>query len=174
VQADKLNTLIKAANVPEVEPIWASLFAKALEGKDVKELLTNVGSGGGAAAAAPAAGGAAAGGAAEADAPAEEAKEEGMFRRFDFAKHDLTDHHNREGRIRRGHGLRSLRLSASVLRTALLFSTTIPRQDKQKESFIQPLLQPMHTFLSCVLKKLDLSPSSREEATCVRHLVQGI
>ncbi|KIW18609.1 60S acidic ribosomal protein P1 [Exophiala spinifera] len=76
ITADKLNTLIKAANVPDVEPIWASLFAKALEGKDVKELLTNVGSGGGAAAAAPAAGGAAAGGAAEADAPAEEAKEE--------------------------------------------------------------------------------------------------
>ncbi|KAJ9646137.1 60S acidic ribosomal protein P1 [Exophiala oligosperma] len=76
ITADKLNTLIKAANVPEVEPIWATLFAKALEGKDVKEMLTNVGSGGGAAAAAPAAGGAAAGGAAEAAAPAEEAKEE--------------------------------------------------------------------------------------------------
>ncbi|KAL6242058.1 hypothetical protein RBB50_010970 [Rhinocladiella similis] len=76
ITADKLNTLIKAANVPDVEPIWATLFAKALEGKDVKEMLTNVGSGGGAAAAAPAAGGAAAGGAAEADAPAEEAKEE--------------------------------------------------------------------------------------------------
>jgi large subunit ribosomal protein LP1 len=27
-QADKLNTLIKAANVVDVEPIWASLMAK--------------------------------------------------------------------------------------------------------------------------------------------------
>ncbi|KAK3996685.1 ribosomal protein 60S [Cladorrhinum sp. PSN332] len=70
ITADKISTIIKAANVAEVEPIWASLFAKALEGKDVKDLLSNVGSGG--AAAGPAAGGAsaAAGGAAE------EAKEE--------------------------------------------------------------------------------------------------
>lgn len=43
-------TLINAANC-EVEPIWASLLAKALEGKNVKELLSNVGSGGGAPAA---------------------------------------------------------------------------------------------------------------------------
>lgn len=28
IQADKINTLIKAADVPDVEPIWASLFAK--------------------------------------------------------------------------------------------------------------------------------------------------
>ncbi|TVY26667.1 60S acidic ribosomal protein [Lachnellula hyalina] len=68
--ADKLQTLIKAAGVEDVEPIWTSLFAKALEGKDVKELLLNVGSGGGAAAA-PAAGGAAGG-----EAAAEEAKPE--------------------------------------------------------------------------------------------------
>lgn len=27
-QADKLTTLINAAKVPEVEPIWATLFAK--------------------------------------------------------------------------------------------------------------------------------------------------
>ncbi|KAL1302165.1 hypothetical protein AAFC00_002596 [Neodothiora populina] len=74
ITADKLQTLIGAAKVADVEPIWTTLFAKALEGKDVKDLLLNVGSGGGAAAA-PAAGGAAAGGAA-ADAPAEEAKEE--------------------------------------------------------------------------------------------------
>ncbi|KAF4120032.1 large subunit ribosomal protein LP1 [Geosmithia morbida] len=72
ITADKLQTLIKAANV-EVEPIWTSIFAKALEGKDVKELLTNVGAGGGAAPA----GAAAAGGAeAAADAPAAEEKEE--------------------------------------------------------------------------------------------------
>ncbi|KAL7933223.1 60s acidic ribosomal domain-containing protein [Trichoderma chlorosporum] len=72
ITADKLQTLIAAAKV-EVEPIWTSIFAKALEGKDIKDLLVNVGSGGGAAAAPGAA--AAAGGAA-ADAPAEEEKEE--------------------------------------------------------------------------------------------------
>ncbi|KAM0261835.1 hypothetical protein ACHAQJ_002038 [Trichoderma viride] len=73
ITADKLQTLISAAKV-EVEPIWTSIFAKALEGKDIKDLLVNVGSGGGAAAAT---GGAAAGGAAAAaDAPAEEEKEE--------------------------------------------------------------------------------------------------
>ena len=73
-----MNTIIKAAGVADVEPIWATLFAKALEGKDVKDLLLNVGSGGGAAAAAPAAGGAATGGAAAAEeAPKEAEKEEG-------------------------------------------------------------------------------------------------
>ncbi|KAM3556258.1 hypothetical protein MY1884_005172 [Beauveria asiatica] len=72
ITADKLQSLIKAANV-EVEPIWTTIFAKALEGKDVKELLVNVGSGGGAA---PAAGGAAPAAGGATDAPAEEAKEE--------------------------------------------------------------------------------------------------
>jgi len=68
ITADKLQTILKAANVQDVEPIWTSLFAKALEGKDVKDLLLNVGSGG---AAAPA------GGAVAAEAaPAEEKKEE--------------------------------------------------------------------------------------------------
>ncbi|KAI1344786.1 ribosomal protein 60S [Xylariaceae sp. FL0016] len=74
ITADKLQTLLKAANVVDVEPIWTQLFAKALEGKDVKEMLSAVGSGGGAAAAAGPA--AAAGGAAAADAPAAEEKEE--------------------------------------------------------------------------------------------------
>merc|ERR1711977_356558 len=54
ITADKLQTIIKAAKIDDVEPIWASPFAKALEGKDVKDMLLNVGSGGGAAAAAPA------------------------------------------------------------------------------------------------------------------------
>ncbi|KAI0143986.1 ribosomal protein 60S [Hypoxylon sp. NC0597] len=75
ITADKLQTLLKAAKVVDVEPIWTQLFAKALEGKDVKDLLSNVGSGGGAAAAGPAAGGAAAGGAAE-EAKEEEKEEE--------------------------------------------------------------------------------------------------
>ncbi|KAJ5085361.1 60S acidic ribosomal protein P1 [Penicillium argentinense] len=72
VTADKLQTLIGAAKVPEIEPIWTSIFAKALEGKDIKELLTNVGSAGPAAPAGAAAGGAAA----PAEAAAEEKKEE--------------------------------------------------------------------------------------------------
>ncbi|KAM4057483.1 ribosomal protein [Hirsutella rhossiliensis] len=72
VTADKLQSLIKAANV-EVEPIWTSIFAQALAGKDIKDLLVNVSSGSGAAA--PAAGGAAAAGGADAPA-AEEKKEE--------------------------------------------------------------------------------------------------
>lgn len=73
VQADKITSIITAAEV-EVDGIWATLLAKALEGKNVKELLSNVGSGGGA----PAVGGApaAAGGGAAAAAPAEEKKEE--------------------------------------------------------------------------------------------------
>ncbi|KAF5320436.1 hypothetical protein D9611_010738 [Ephemerocybe angulata] len=73
ITADKINALTSAANV-DIEPIWASLLAKALEGKNVKDLLSNVGAGGGA----PAAGGvpaAAAGGAAE-DAPKAEEKVE--------------------------------------------------------------------------------------------------
>ncbi|KAJ1849734.1 hypothetical protein H4S02_005963 [Coemansia sp. RSA 2611] len=71
VSADKLEAITKAAGVT-VEPIYFSLFAKAFEGRDVNELLLNVGS---AAAAAPAAGAAAAGDA-PAAAAAEEKKEE--------------------------------------------------------------------------------------------------
>lgn len=52
MQAEKINTLINAAGVT-VESIWPSLFASALEGKDIGALVSNVGSG--AAAAAPAA-----------------------------------------------------------------------------------------------------------------------
>lgn len=66
--------MTNAADV-ELETIWASLLAKALEGKNVKDLLSNVGAGGGA----PAAGAvsvSAGGGAPAAAAAAEEAKEE--------------------------------------------------------------------------------------------------
>lgn len=42
ITPDKLQALLKAANVEDVEPIWTTLFAKALEGKDVKEILTAV------------------------------------------------------------------------------------------------------------------------------------
>ncbi|KAI4245054.1 MAG: hypothetical protein L6R40_002653 [Gallowayella cf. fulva] len=82
ITPDKLQTLIKAASIDDVESIWTTLFAKrlapafsdspkALEGKNVKDMLLNVGSGGGAAAA-PTGG---AGGATTEAAP-EEAKEE--------------------------------------------------------------------------------------------------
>lgn len=55
LQGEKIATLLKAANV-DVEPYWPGLFAKALEGVDVKNLISNIGSGVGAA---PGAGGAA-------------------------------------------------------------------------------------------------------------------
>merc|ERR1712025_471912 len=67
ITGEKLNTILKAAGV-SVEPYWPGLFAKALDGMNVKELITNVGSSAGSA---PAAGGADA-----AAAPAEEKKEE--------------------------------------------------------------------------------------------------
>ncbi|KAI8084523.1 60S acidic ribosomal protein P1 [Halteromyces radiatus] len=72
ITADKLQTLVKAAGI-DVEPIWFSLYAKALQGQNLGELLLNVGAPG--AGAAVAAGAAGAAGAAT-DAPAEEAKEE--------------------------------------------------------------------------------------------------
>ncbi|EGD82909.1 60S acidic ribosomal protein P1 [Salpingoeca rosetta] len=65
ITADKIATLIDTANV-EVEKYWPSLFAKALEGKDVKDIISNIGSASGPAVAAPAATGGA----------AEESKEE--------------------------------------------------------------------------------------------------
>ncbi|XP_065355706.1 large ribosomal subunit protein P1 [Calliphora vicina] len=69
VTGEKISTILKAANV-EVEPYWPGLFAKALEGINVKDLITNIGSGVGAGAPA---GAAAAGGDA---APVAEAKKE--------------------------------------------------------------------------------------------------
>ncbi|WKX88739.1 hypothetical protein Q1695_008397 [Nippostrongylus brasiliensis] len=72
ITGDKIATLLKAANV-EFEPFWPGLFAKAVEGVDVKNLITSVSSGAGSAGpAAPAAGGAAP--AAAAAAPAAETK----------------------------------------------------------------------------------------------------
>ncbi|KAH7088656.1 60S acidic ribosomal protein P1 [Auriculariales sp. MPI-PUGE-AT-0066] len=75
ITADKITALTGAAAV-EVEPIWATLLAKALSGKNVKDLLSNVGSGGGAPAAAGPVAGAGAGGAAPAEEKKEEKKEE--------------------------------------------------------------------------------------------------
>ena len=87
ITSDKLSTLTKAAGV-EVESIWTQLFAKALEGKDVKDMLLNVGGtissmcvwklivGSSGAAPAAAGGAAAATGGAAAEETKEEEKEE--------------------------------------------------------------------------------------------------
>lgn len=71
ITAEKLLTLVNAAGIQEVEPIWVQLYAKALAGQNLLELLTAFSAGG--APAGGAAAGAAAGGAA---AAAEEAAEE--------------------------------------------------------------------------------------------------
>ena len=71
ISTEKLVTLVEAANIP-IEGIWADIFAKALEGKNLKDLLVNF-----SASAAPAgAAGAASAGAAAGEAAAEEAEEE--------------------------------------------------------------------------------------------------
>lgn len=70
ITADKLLALTNAANVEGVEPIYAQLFASAIEKADKKALLTAFGAAAGPAGAA--AGPAAAAGEAAADAPAEE------------------------------------------------------------------------------------------------------
>ncbi|QLG72393.1 hypothetical protein HG535_0D01010 [Zygotorulaspora mrakii] len=71
ISADKLLTLTGAANV-QVEGIWADIFAKALEGQNLKDLLVSFSAGSGAVAATGAAGAASG----EAGAEAEEEKEE--------------------------------------------------------------------------------------------------
>jgi len=69
ITAEKITTILKAANV-DFEPIWPTLFARALSGINIKDLVTKVGS---TAAAAPAA---AAAPSAAAPAAAEKKKEE--------------------------------------------------------------------------------------------------
>lgn len=65
LQAEKITTLLKAANV-HAESYWPALFAKLAEKQNILDLISNVGAGGGGggggapAVAAPAAGGAAA------------------------------------------------------------------------------------------------------------------
>lgn len=75
ISSDNLSKLVAKANI-EVEGIWPDLFAKALEGRDLKELFFNFSAA--PAAAAPAAGAGAAAGSDEAAAEEkeEEAKEE--------------------------------------------------------------------------------------------------
>ncbi|XP_026764164.1 60S acidic ribosomal protein P1 [Galleria mellonella] len=72
VTGEKISTILKAAGV-DVEPYWPGLFAKALEGVNVRDLITNIGSGVGAA---PAAGAPAAAAAAPAAEAAKEEKKE--------------------------------------------------------------------------------------------------
>lgn len=40
ITEEKLKAVIEAANV-EIEPIWTTVFARALQGKDLKDLLFN-------------------------------------------------------------------------------------------------------------------------------------
>merc|ERR1712090_90689 len=75
VTPEKISTILKAAGV-DVEPYWPGLFSKALESADIKSLITNVGSGVGAAPAGGAAPAAAATEAAAPEAKKEEKKEE--------------------------------------------------------------------------------------------------
>jgi hypothetical protein len=76
--------------------------------------LASVPSGGSGGGAAPASGGAAAGGAA-AEETKEEAKEEGMLSAGMGYYGALADIVCREGRVRRGYGFRSLRLSGQLM-----------------------------------------------------------
>ncbi|QHS72109.1 ribosomal protein P1 beta [Saccharomyces paradoxus] len=71
ITSDNLLAITKAAGA-NVDNVWADVYAKALEGKDLKEILSGFHNAGPAAGAAAASGAAAAGG----DAAAEEEKEE--------------------------------------------------------------------------------------------------
>ncbi|KAK3697753.1 hypothetical protein QZH41_010309 [Actinostola sp. cb2023] len=72
ITADKIQKLVKAAKV-DVESFWPGLFAKALDGHNIMDLICSAGAPGGGGA--PAAGGAAAP-VADAGGAAEEKKEE--------------------------------------------------------------------------------------------------
>ncbi|KAI8776394.1 60S acidic ribosomal protein P1 [Biomphalaria glabrata] len=86
ITSDKIATLLKAAGV-SVEPYWPGLFAKALDGMNVKDLITNVGSSAGSAPAAAAAPAPAA--AAASKAPAEEKKKEAKKEESDHSDEDM-------------------------------------------------------------------------------------
>ena len=43
ITPEKLQNLLHAAGIEDVEPIWTTLFAKALKDKNVKDILTTVG-----------------------------------------------------------------------------------------------------------------------------------
>lgn len=141
--------MTKAANV-DVEPVWASLFAKALEGKDVKELLSNVGSGGGAPVAGGAAAGAAAGGAAE-EAKEEEKKEEEKEESDD----DMVRTAVPSTIFADFSGLRSLRLNAyrciksvSVIASMLNIHSHHPNWKEVMHSVLATLLDAEYLILA--------------------------
>ncbi|XP_015519345.1 60S acidic ribosomal protein P1 [Neodiprion pinetum] len=75
VTGEKIQTILKAASV-EIEPYWPGLFAKSLEGVNIKDLITNIGSGVGAAPAGAVAAAAAPASGDAAPAKKEEKKEE--------------------------------------------------------------------------------------------------
>merc|ERR1739848_765082 len=72
ITAEKMSTIMKAAKVP-FDSYWPTLFAKALEGRSIGDLICNVGAGGGAPVAVGGGGG---GSAAQADEPEAEKEEE--------------------------------------------------------------------------------------------------
>lgn len=75
IAPEKLLDLTTKAKL-EVEPIWADIYARALEGKDLKEFFFNIQAAPAGAAAAGGAAAAASGDAAAAEEKEEEAKEE--------------------------------------------------------------------------------------------------
>ncbi|XP_070496375.1 large ribosomal subunit protein P1 [Chironomus tepperi] len=75
ITGEKISTILKAANV-DVEPYWPGLFAKALDGIDVKSLITNIGAGAGSGGAPSGAAPASAAAPAAAEAKKEEKKKE--------------------------------------------------------------------------------------------------
>lgn len=44
ITGEKITTILKAANF-QIEPFWPNLFARSLTGVNVKELISNIGSG---------------------------------------------------------------------------------------------------------------------------------
>lgn len=74
VSADNLLSLSKAAGA-SVDNVWAEVYSTALEGKDLKEILSGFHNVGSAAAAPAAAGGEAAGGEAAEEKPQQEEEE---------------------------------------------------------------------------------------------------
>jgi large subunit ribosomal protein LP1 len=72
ITGEKIQTILKAASI-DVEPYSPELFAKALEGVNVKDIITNVGSGFGGSGPAP--GGAPVSAAVTESAPAEKKEE---------------------------------------------------------------------------------------------------
>uniref|UniRef100_A0A914GPU5 Large ribosomal subunit protein P1 n=1 Tax=Globodera rostochiensis TaxID=31243 RepID=A0A914GPU5_GLORO len=73
IQAEKIQAMVESAGV-SVEPFWAGLYAKALQGVDVKALIYNISSGVGSAPAAAAVAAPSAGGGAAAPAAVKEEK----------------------------------------------------------------------------------------------------